>query len=86
MKSEILKIAGVKSENEFYKKYPTEEAFMKVHGKAFKKAQMGTLIGGASPKQSFSKPAEYINLQELIDNNDKLITGSTQAERDKAAS
>ena len=41
MKAQILKIAGVKSEKEFYKKYPTEEAFMKVHGKAFKKAQWG---------------------------------------------
>lgn len=37
MKKEILKIAGVKSEKEFYKKYPTEEAFMKAHGKEFKK-------------------------------------------------
>jgi outer membrane lipoprotein SlyB len=44
MKSEILKIAGVKDEKSFYKKYPSEEAFMKVHGKAFKKAQMGTEI------------------------------------------
>ena len=41
MKDQILKIAGVKSEKEFYKKYPTEEAFMKAHGKAFKKAAMG---------------------------------------------
>jgi len=41
MKKDILKIAGVKSEKEFYKKFPTEEAFMKVHGKAFKKAAMG---------------------------------------------
>ena len=37
----MLKIAKVKSEKEFYKKYPSEEAFMKVHGKAFKKAAMG---------------------------------------------
>jgi hypothetical protein len=44
MKAEILKIAGVKSEKEFYKKYPSEEAFMKVHGKAFKKAQTGAAI------------------------------------------
>ena len=44
MKDQILKIAGVKSEKEFYKKYPSEEAFMKVHGKAFKKAQMGTAV------------------------------------------
>jgi hypothetical protein len=85
MKSEILKIAGVKSEKEFYKKYPTEEAFMKVHKKAFKKAQIGTLIGGGSPKQSISKPASYVDFQELYDKNDKLITGSTQSERDKAA-
>ena len=38
----MLKIAKVKSEKEFYKKYPSEEAFMKAHGKAFKKAAMGS--------------------------------------------
>ena len=37
MKAEFLKIAGVKSEAEFYKKFPSEEAFMKKHGKAIKK-------------------------------------------------
>jgi hypothetical protein len=41
MKDQILKIAKVKSEKEFYKKYPTEEAFMKAHGKQLKKAAMG---------------------------------------------
>lgn len=41
MKKEILKLAGVKSESAFYRKFPTEEAFMKMHGKAFKKAAMG---------------------------------------------
>ena len=41
MKAQILKLAGVKSEAAFYKKFPSEEAFMKVHGKAFKKAAMG---------------------------------------------
>ncbi len=41
MKDQILKIAGVKSEKEFYKKFPTEEAFMKAHKKEFKKAAMG---------------------------------------------
>jgi len=85
MKAQILKIAGVKSEKEFYKKYPSEEAFMKQHGKAFKKAQMGTLIGGGSPTQSVSKPMSYINYQELYDSADKLNTGSTQAERDQIA-
>ena len=42
MKDQILKIAGVKTPEELYAKYGTEEAFMKVHGKAFKKAQVGT--------------------------------------------
>ena len=41
MKDQILKIAGVKSEKEFYKKFPSEEAFMAKHGKALKKAAMG---------------------------------------------
>jgi hypothetical protein len=42
MKDQMLKIAKVKSEKEFYKKYPTEEAFMKAHKKEFKKAAMGS--------------------------------------------
>ena len=53
MRSEFLKIAGVKSEAEFYKKFPSEEAFMKKHGKALKKlkakkAQVGTMIPNIS--------------------------------------
>jgi hypothetical protein len=32
MKAKMLKLAGVKSEAEFYKLYPTEESFMKLHG------------------------------------------------------
>ena len=34
MKNTILKIAGVKDEKSFYKKYPTEAAFLKAHPKA----------------------------------------------------
>jgi hypothetical protein len=44
MKAEFLKIAGVKTEKAFYKKYPTEEAFFKAHPEAkknIKKAQGG---------------------------------------------
>ena len=50
MKSEILKIAGVKSEKEFYKKYPTEAAFKKAHPKAFK---------GVQTKHAISKAQNY---------------------------
>ena len=41
MKAEILKIAGVKSEKDFYKKFPTEESFMAKYGKQIKKLQQG---------------------------------------------
>ena len=77
MKAQILKIAGVKSEKEFYKKYKTEADFMKVHGKAFKKAQVGASINNAGNVNSYNP----LNLQEYIDSSDKLITGSTQSER-----
>jgi hypothetical protein len=80
MKAQILKIAGVKSEKEFYKKYPSEEAFMKVHGKAFKKAQMGTYIGGTAT--ATPKMVDYRSEYDAID---KMITGYTDAERRAAA-
>ena len=44
MKAQILKIAGVKNESEFYRKFPTEAEFMAKHGKELKKAQAGAII------------------------------------------
>jgi hypothetical protein len=41
MKAKFLKLAGVKNEEEFYKKFPTEEAFMAKYGKQLKKAEDG---------------------------------------------
>jgi len=41
MKKDILKTAGVRSEKEFYKKYPTEEAFIAAHPDFANKMQMG---------------------------------------------
>jgi len=60
MKKEILKIAGVKSEKEFYKKYPTEAAFMKAHKKEFKKAAMGAAMVNKQLTQltDFSNPPQ----------------------------
>ncbi len=49
----MLKIAGVKSEAAFYKKFPSQEAFMKVHGKEFKKAQTANAIDKA--QQGFTQ-------------------------------
>lgn len=60
MKSEFLKIAGVKSEKAFYKKYPTEAAFFKAHPeakKSIKKAQ-----AGISAMSSFAQ-----NMQNIPD-------------------
>jgi hypothetical protein len=82
MKAEILKIAGVKSEKEFYKKFPTEESFIKVHGKALKKAQVGAMIQGSASPQFNPQP---VNFQQLYDQNDMFITGSTQDMRNKQA-
>ena len=61
MKDKILKIAGVKSEKEFYKKFPTEEAFMAKHGKQLKKAEMGSKMVNTQLHQltDFGNPPEY---------------------------
>lgn len=72
----MLKLAGVKTEAAFYKKYPTQEAFMKVHGKAFKKAQIGTYIGGET-----AAPIKQINYGDLYDQSDMAITGKTNKMR-----
>ena len=67
MKAQILKIAGVKNEKEFYKKFPTEEAFLKKHGKQLKKAQDGMPIAGLAGITSTD-----------ISGIDKLITATKQ--------
>ena len=82
MKAQILKIAGVKSEKEFYKKYPSEEAFMKKHGKEFKKAQTGVAINASQVHQAAYKPISY---QDQFDDVDKMLTGSTAAQRQELA-
>ena len=41
MKAKFLKLAGVKNEQEFYKKFPTEAAFMEKYGKKLEKAEVG---------------------------------------------
>jgi hypothetical protein len=53
MKAQILKIAGVKTEAEFYKKFPSEEAFMKKHGKQLEKAQNGIKKKFTTPEVTF---------------------------------
>jgi len=87
MKDKILKIAGVRSEAAFYKKFPTEAAFKKAHGKELKKAQLGASmapeIGSYTGGQRVSNPAN-INYNQLYDNTDLSITGMNQAKRMQA--
>jgi hypothetical protein len=84
MKDKILKIAGVKSEAAFYKKFPTEAAFKKAHGKELKKAQLGASIapeiGSYTGGQRVSSPAN-INYNQLYDGIDLSITGMNQQKR-----
>jgi len=92
MKAEILKIAGVKNEKEFYKKYPSEEAFMKVHGKEFKKAKLGKAIapkaqdgiGSYTGGENVYNP-QPLNFQNAYDSYDLQMTGSTNAQRQAQA-
>jgi hypothetical protein len=72
MKKQILKIAGVKSEKEFYKKFPTEEAFMAKHGKELKKAQIGTYM---------TTMYQPVDVRGIYDEIDYQLTGMTAADR-----
>ena len=81
MKAEFLKLAGVKSEKAFYKKYPTEAAFFKAHPDAKKKAQMGAIISGGD---KFSNP-KLMNLKDFNDDVDLQVTGMTDDMRQEQA-
>ena len=79
MKAQILKIAGVKTEAEFYKKFPTEEAFMKKHGKQLEKASNGVSKKFATPEMTF-KPVSgstspvYDYYNNSNDNGGSMLT------------
>jgi hypothetical protein len=65
MKAEFLKLAKVKDEKSFYKKYPTEEAFFKAHPEAkkhIKKAQVGLDVNknGIPDEQENTSPQNII--------------------------
>lgn len=79
MKKQILKIAGVKSEKEFYKKFPTEEAFMKAHGKAFKKAQIGAYMTSEAEMPVYT-PAD---VRGMYDELQYQLTGLTSSDQER---
>ena len=68
-KKDFLKIAKVKDVDEFYRKFPTEEAFMAKHGKAFSKAKGGINLGDADVSSGLKNIIEgSIQLKEDIAN------------------
>jgi len=76
MKAKFLKIAGVKSEKEFYKKYPTEAAFFKAHPEAkkqVKKAQIGAYIG--EEDETVETDYSPINFADMQNQAEYLVTG-----------
>jgi hypothetical protein len=88
MKDQILKIAKVKDEKSFYKKYPTEEAFMAKHGKALKKAAMGTKMVQTQLEQltDFGNPPIAQNgfaFGDAITNVNAMNAGITKEEQMK---
>lgn len=90
MKDQILKIAGVKSEKEFYKKYPTEAAFKKAHPKAFKKAEMGASMVKKQLEQltDWSNPPQAQNgfsFADALSGAQQNLAKSQQVTPDKAS-
>ena len=83
MKAQILKIAGVKNEREFYQKFPTEKAFMAKYGKQLaklKKANVGDMIAGDITTPNVNQPLYY---DDLTSNTEALVTGINPQEKQR---
>jgi hypothetical protein len=81
MKAEILKLAGAKNDAEFYKKFPTEKAFMAKYGKQLeklKKAKVGDMIAGDTSAPAINQPLFY---DDLTANAESLVTGVSRNEK-----
>lgn len=78
MKSKLLKLANVKSEQEFYKKYPTEDAFLKAFPKMKSElkqfANGGPGDGDGDPKRRTKYPVLDVTKIKPNSTADSLIT------------
>jgi hypothetical protein len=87
MKDQFLKLAGVKSDKEFYKLFPDEKSFMAKYGKQVKKLQMGSSIPNTKLPQigqyTGGEQSAYKNLNygDIYDNIDYSVTGSNRQMR-----
>lgn len=78
MKSKLLKLANVKSEQEFYKKYPTEDAFLKAFPKMKSElkqfANGGPGDGDGDPKRKTKYPVLDVTKIKPKSTADSVIT------------
>jgi hypothetical protein len=77
MKEKFLKLAGVKNEKEFYKLFPTEDAFMAKYGKQVKKLNLGDTLGKLAGSNAFAAGVQSLGdvvggIQQMKDEKDKL--------------
>ena len=73
MKAEFLKLAGVKTDKQFYAKYPDEASFFKAHPQAkkmIKKAQGGTMMSGMN---------NYLQAMQNLPNMQNVMQGQMQS-------
>lgn len=73
MVKKFLKIAGVKTQSEFYKKYPSEEAFFKAHPEAQHLVNQKMAYGGMYAYQVGGQPTpdqfpDYASYQTALNN------------------
>jgi hypothetical protein len=88
MKAEILKIAGVKSEKEFYKKFPTEESFMAKYGKQVKKLQQGgamAMMNKLAGSNAFAAGVQSVGdvvggIQQMKDEKQNMLKAQQMSE------
>ena len=84
MKDQFLKLAGAKNEKEFYKLFPTEEAFMAKYGKQVKKLQFGEALSKLAGSNAFAAGVQSIGdvvggVQQMKDEKQKMLAAKQMA-------
>ncbi len=65
MKDQMLKLAGVKSEAQFYNLFPDEASFIAKYGKKLRKLQIGGQLGSAIKAVNKYTTTQDANFGEL---------------------
>jgi hypothetical protein len=85
MKAQILKIAGCKSEQEFYSKYPSKKDFMQEHGEAFNNLSKSSTTVSSSRKKYANGtkgigPNNYIQTPNDVLNDYNIMLAGVEKE------